>query len=182
VSDIEFPFSLQHHFFRIEGTINPACATNVSNNHIYCSYGQSNPTETGTNIEMVTSVDGGATWSAPAQVNNDTVSTNDHFFSWTAVDSSNGLIWTGWYDNRNDPTGVKVQYFVGSSTDGVHFTQKPVSDLFDPGQNGPVISYDFFFGDYDQIVVGSDHIAHAVWSDTTPGTQQIFTARVSPPN
>jgi hypothetical protein len=181
VTDIEAPLSLQHHFFRINGDVNPACATNVNNNHIYCAFGQSNSAQTGTEVEMVTSTNDGATWSAPVQVNNDANSaTNDHFFPWAAVDSGNGRVWVGWYDNRNDPTGVKVQYFVGNSSDGVHFTQKPVSNLFDPGQNGPVIAYDFFFGDYDQIVVGADHIAHAVWSDTTPGTQQLFTAKVFP--
>lgn len=182
VADVEFPiFGLRQHFFRIEGDIAPSCGTNLSNDHIYCSFGQMNAQQTGTDVMMVSSTDDGATWNTPARVNNDNSTTNDHFFPWTAVDSGNGRVWVGWYDTRNDPTSVKVQYFVGASTDGVNFTnQKPVSGLFDPGQNGPIIAYDFFFGDYDQIVVGTDHIVHAVWSDTTPGTQQIFTAKVFP--
>jgi hypothetical protein len=181
VADVEFPFSLQHHFFRINGDIAPSCGTNLSNNHIYCSFGQSNLTQTGTNVMMVTSADDGATWNTPAQVNNDTVTTNDHFFPWTAVDSGNGHVWVGWYDNRNDPSGIKVQYFVGASTDGVHFTnQKPVSNLFDPGQNGPVIFYDFFFGDYNQIVVGSDHIVHAVCFLNYTGSKELYTTKVFP--
>lgn len=182
VADEEAPFGLQQHFFRINGTLAPSCGTNLSNNHIYCSFGQSAPGQTGTEVDMVTSTDDGATWNTPVQINNDAGSANhDHFFPWTAVDSGNGRVWVGWYDNRNDPSGIKVQYFVGASTDGVHFTnQKPVSNLFDPGIGGPGIGYDFFFGDYDQIVVGSDHIVHAVWTDTTTGAQQLYTTKVFP--
>ena len=182
VADEEFPFGLQQHFFRINGTLAPSCGTNLSNNHIYCSFGQAAPNQTGTEVEMVTSTNDGATWNIPVQVNNDANSaTSDHFFPWTAVDSSNGRVWVGWYDDRNDSSGIKFQYFVGDSTDGVHFDhQKPVSDLFDPGISGPGIFYDFFFGDYDQIVVGNDHIVHAVWTDTSSGAQQIYTTNVHP--
>ncbi|HKV83062.1 MAG TPA: sialidase family protein [Ktedonobacterales bacterium] len=182
VSDVIVPGNgLQQHGFRINGDIAPSCATTLGNDHIYCSFGQLNSAGTGTVISMVHSTDAGATWSAPAQVNNDTGLTSDHFFSWTATDSRNGRVWVGWYDTRNDPTAVKVQYFVGVSTDGVHFAnQKPVSHLFDPGVSGPGLFYDFFFGDYDQIAVGADGVVHAVWTDTSTGAQQLDTTKVFP--
>lgn len=182
VTDIIAPqFGLQQHGFRINGDIAPSCGTNISNDHIYCSFGQTDTVGVGTQISMVNSPDDGATWSAPAKVNSGESQTSDSFFSWTAVDSHNGRVWVGWYDTRNDPTSVKVQYFVGVSSDGVHFTnQKPVSGLFDPGISGPGLFYDFFFGDYDQMVVGADGVVHAVWTDTSSGAQQLYTTKVYP--
>jgi hypothetical protein len=108
-------------------------------------------------------------------VNNDAFGgSKDHFFPWAAT-KTDGSVYVGWYDDRNDPFNTKVEYFVGKSTDGgkTFPTQKAVSDVsFNPCNGFPGCG---FFGDYTQLVAGADNVVHAQWSDTRDGaSMQIF--------
>jgi hypothetical protein len=102
-----------------------------------------------------------------------------HFFAWATATPS-GAVYVGWYDDRNDPFNTKVQYFVGKSTDGgkTFPVQKAVSDTaFDPCTGFPGCA---FFGDYVQLVSGSDGVVHAAWSDTRDGaSMQIWSEAIS---
>ena len=102
----------------------------------------------------------------------------DHFFAWATATA--GGVYVGWYDNRKDPFGVKVEYFVGKSTDGgkTFPTQMAVSDTeFNPCVGFPGCG---FFGDYTQLVSGPDGVVHAAWSDTRDGaSMQIFSQAVT---
>src|SRR6516162_5413114 len=84
------------------------------------------------------------------RVNNDAFNAQKHhFFGW-ATAAPNGHVYVGWYDNRNDPFNIKVDYFVGKSTDGgkTFRTQKAVNDVsFNPCIGFPGCT---FFGDYTQ--------------------------------
>src|SRR5262249_3457306 len=103
------------------------------------------------------------------QVNTDLASADkDHFFPWAAVDNA-GKVYIGWFDNRNDPAGVKVEYFVGMSSDGgkTFPRQQAVREAaFNPCNGFPGC---FFFGDYYQLVAGGDSGIHATWADTRDG-------------
>ena len=66
-----------------------------------------------------------------AQWNNDAFGNGkDHFFGW-ATTKSDGSVYVGWYDNRNDSFDTKVEYFVGKSTNGGNTfpTQQAVSTI-----------------------------------------------------
>src|SRR5262249_40182837 len=52
-----------------------------------------------TSIKVCTSVDNGATWSAPVTVND--VGTNSRFLPTIAVDPITGTLAASWYDSRN---------------------------------------------------------------------------------
>ncbi|HTS55470.1 MAG TPA: hypothetical protein VMH26_19545 [Burkholderiales bacterium] len=101
-----------------------------------------------------------------ARVNNDAIlNQKHHFFAWATATPS-GAVYVGWYDDRRDPFNTRVDYFVGKSTDGgkTFPVQQPVNDvLFNPCTGFPGCS---FFGDYTQLVSGSDGEVHAAWSDT----------------
>jgi hypothetical protein len=102
-----------------------------------------------TDIFVIASDDGGATWNAlassPQAVGADQVRVNDdttgsQFFSWLAVDQSTGNVAVSWYDARNDDglmgdgdlNGIAiddVQYFGAVSTDlGGTWANLAVSD------------------------------------------------------
>jgi hypothetical protein len=113
------------------------------------------------------------------RVNNDPFNDQkDHFFAW-ATTTPKGHVFVGWYDNRSDPFRVKVDYFVGRSTDGgkTFPTQKAVNDVsFNPCIGFPGCG---FFGDYTQLVSGPDGVVHAAWSDTRDGaSMQLWSQSV----
>jgi len=113
------------------------------------------------------------------RVNNDPISDQkDHFFAAPATTPA-GDVYVGWYDNRRDPSGANVEYFVGKSYDqGRNFLiQKAVSDVpFNPCNGLPGCGY---FGDYTQLAAGSDGVVHAAWSDTRDGvSMQIWSQTV----
>ncbi len=114
------------------------------------------------------------------RVNNDPFNDGkDHFFAWATATPS-GAVYTGWYDDRNDPFNTQVQYFVGKSTDGgkTFPMQQAVSDTaFNPCVGFPGCG---FFGDYTQLVSGPDAVVHAAWTDTRDGaSMQIFTQAIT---
>jgi hypothetical protein len=117
--------------------------------------------------------------SSIARVNGDPFNHGkDHFFSW-ATATPGGSIYVGWYDDRNDPQDVNVEYFVAKSLDGGHTfpIQKAVNDVpFNPCTGFPGCSY---FGDYTQLASGPDGIVHAAWADTRDGvSMQIWSQTV----
>ncbi|MCP4121393.1 MAG: T9SS type A sorting domain-containing protein, partial [Bacteroidetes bacterium] len=67
-------------------------------------------------IFFIKSLNGGASWSSPLQLNDD-VTTNDQVLPWMEV-KSNGIIDVVWYDRRNDPADLLWDVYATSSTDG----------------------------------------------------------------
>lgn len=68
-------------------------------------------------VELVSSSDGGATWSTPRRVNDDGAG-NTQFFPWCAVDPGTGALCVAWYDTRNDPAGRRADVYSTVSGDG----------------------------------------------------------------
>lgn len=123
------------------------------------------PAQTRLNVYLATIdlIGGTATVS---RVNNDALGTGkDHFDPSVAV-TPNGEVYVGWFDNREDPAGIKLNYFVGKSTNGgkTFSIQKPVNDAaFDPDAVA-------FPGIPTGVVAaGPDGAVHAVWTDTRDG-------------
>jgi len=115
-----------------------------------------------------------------ARVNNDPFNDQkNHFFAWATATPA-GNVYVGFFDNRNDPSNVKVDYFVAKSTDGGRTfpTQHAVTDQ----SFNPCIGFPFcgFFGDYAQLVSGPDGVVHAAWPDTRDGaSMQIYSQTVT---
>jgi hypothetical protein len=114
------------------------------------------------------------------RVNNDAFGNGrHHFFPW-ATGKSDGSVYVGWYDDRNDPALTKVEYFVGKSTDGGNAF--PVQQAVSTKSFNPCVDFPGcgFFGDYTQIVAGPDGVVHAAWADTRDGaSMQIYTQAVT---
>jgi hypothetical protein len=167
--------------FRDFGSVAPGCG--IHGDTAYCAFsanqlaGGKAEGSPSVYLAAVETVSGA---SSVRRVNNDPFNDGKHhFFPW-ATSTPNGAVYVGWYDDRNDPFETKVEYFVGKSTDGgkTFPKQMAVSDTsFNPCVGFPGCG---FFGDYVQLVSGSDGVVHAAWSDTRDGaSMQIYTQSIT---
>lgn len=146
------------------------------NNRIYLVYTDETVNENNdTDIEMRTSTDDGATWSAPVRVNDD-ATTNSQFLPYVTLDSTTGTVAVGFHDCRNDngvpgPGGTNTipnddaEYYGTFTTDG-GATWAPNRRLSGGFSNAADAANGIDFGDY----VGLDARAgklYAMWADNT---------------
>jgi hypothetical protein len=168
------PNFLANSFFRVNS--NPTAAADDTNGNVYVAWADYRNRYA--DILSSRSLDGGATWSKPIRVNDDTT-TNDHFFPWMAV--SHGLLSIDFYDRRLNLQNHLVDVFYAESADGgssfspnVRVTDasfNPDAIIFSNGQS--------FIGDYIGIA-SNGTLAHSVWTDippTSPSNEDIFTER-----
>jgi hypothetical protein len=147
-------------------------------------------------IFVARSTDGGATWGAPAKVNDDVggAATNKHQF-WPTIAVSNGDLHVAWYDFRDSPNAASPSatnsalnvYYASSNTIGVSYPafshnvkvtdvpHNPNCLLFGAGTVG-------FHGDYIELAArwdGTNHIVHLAWADNRDVTD-LAACTVSP--
>jgi hypothetical protein len=147
--------------------------TRGDNGRLYLIYTDSTtvaaPSTVDTNIFLRFSDDGGATWSAPIQVNNDPPGSSQ-FFPSLALDPTSGDIGVGWYDTRNAQFNVFTQYFVAVSNDGgrTFATNLQVSTGTSNSKVIPagVLPSAFEYGDYTGIAF-LNGVLHPVWADNS---------------
>jgi hypothetical protein len=164
--------------FDTRGGLAPGCV--IHGDIAYCAFaantidggvGDATPTKTFlANVNTITGVGGGGLISQQG---------GDHLFPWAAV-SPAGNVSVGWYDDRNDPSGQQLQYFVSTATDGgLGFgPDQPLTSLFNPCAGVPDCGY---FGDYDQLAEGPDGVLHATWAETRDGvSMQIYSEAIQP--
>ena len=128
------------------------------------------PGSSDTNIFVRFSDDRGKTWSAPAEVNDDTTGTNSQFLPSIALDQTTGNVAVVWYDARNDPANVRAQFFAAASGDGGESFSSNVqlsvgtSDATDPDLPpfGQVMQY----GDYTGLAFFGG-VFYPVWADNS---------------
>jgi len=169
------------------------------NGRVYVVYTlEQNNEKDNTGIFVRFSDDNGATWSAPARVNDDST-VNSHFLPKISLDPTTGRIAVVWYDSRNDlGTGGAgdsdglpnddAQFWGAFSNDGQTFTSNiqisaGTSNAHD-AHNG--IDY----GDYTGLSFYGG-IAHPAWADNSNSTGNnpdgtlhqldVYTAAVSAP-
>jgi hypothetical protein len=71
---------------------------------------------------------------------------------------------------------VCIDYAYSTSADGFS-TERRLSD----GSSNPYVQFGgTFIGDYAGVAVGSDGVAHAVWTDSRGGDQNIYAQSFSP--
>jgi hypothetical protein len=120
------------------------------------------------------SVDGGAIWTAPIQVDNG--NPNDAWEPTVSVDQSIGAVSIAWYDRRDDPNNRLYRVYYTQSTDGgMTFLPSQLRVADQPSSAGLNCS-----GTGDAMgLAAAGGIAHPVWTDTRNGLDQLFTAPVS---
>ncbi len=132
-------------------------------------------------VVLTTSADGGATWSAPIRVSDESTDT-DQFMSSLAV-MPGGLLGVMWYDRCNDPANnVLVDVYMTTSFDGGR-TFSPNRRL--TSSNWPFVPTPFGFrtayhGDYNQMSAGDAGFL-VCWADDRSGTDpDVYANLVGP--
>lgn len=123
-----------------------------------------------TDIWLSKSTDKGNTWSPPVRVNNDKKK-RQQFFTWMAVDQSDGKLYFVFHDRRNSKAkSMKTDVYLAVSEDGGNtFKNIRISERsFVPDQS-------VFFGDYNHIAAVKG-IVRPVWTRLDGFTLSIWTA------
>jgi hypothetical protein len=168
--------------FRDAGAEAPGCTIHRST--AYCAFSANQvgkgKLEATPSVYLATIHASSGSASSVVRVNDDPFNNQKHhFFAW-ATSTPSGSVYVGWYDDRRDAFSTKVDYFVGKSTDGGRTfpKQQAVNDVsFNPCIGFPGCG---FFGDYTQLVSGSDGVVRAAWSDTRDAvSMQVWSQEVN---
>lgn len=118
-------------------------------------------------VRVVSSINGGATWSAQVPVAPAT-DTHDQFFPWLNV-SSSGIVGVTFLDRRNDPNNLNYKAFVALSKDGNSWINKAIATASsNPNNDG---FGGGFMGDYTGNTWNGGSLL-ASWMDTRSGVSQ----------
>lgn len=124
-------------------------------------------------IYVQRSTDGGATWEAPVQANEDPGARHQIF---PTIDVSNGALHVAWYDFRNSITPANEAldvYYASSNTTGVAYPAfSHNARVTDVSHNGNCLMFGggtaAFHGDYNELDArwdGTNHVVHVAWAD-----------------
>lgn len=120
-------------------------------------------------VFFATSSDYGATWSAPARVNDDSTS-RDQAVPTIAATPDRTRLAIGWYDRRNDPANALLEYRVriGVQSGGGVVFQPSVAvsngSFAAVRAQDPIVNANYFV-DYDQAAA-DDAFFYFAWADT----------------
>lgn len=176
ITDVYGTFPPQHY----RNVSLPAFACDPGTGQLYLAWADKG--SGGADILLSTSRDGGRSWTAPVQVNDD-ASVNfaaNHFQPQLAV-APDGVVSVMFFDTRNDPQRGWIDVYVAQSVDhGATFLAniRVTAQSWDPATGAPVDSSGLqFIGDYQGLAVDNAYV-YPFWNDSRTGTQQIFTAVV----
>jgi hypothetical protein len=148
------------------------------NVYLLASMGRLSNSDPG-DVMFAKSTDGGLTWSAPIQINDDTSQTNTQWFGTMSV-APNGRIDAIWLDTRDDAFGLdsSALYYSYSTTQGTTWSvNEKMSALFDPHIGYPNQNK---MGDYFDMVSDNSG-AHLAWANTFNGEEDVYYSYIIPP-
>jgi hypothetical protein len=147
----------------------PQVAVNPVNGDLYVAYNDRSGSDRG-NIYFTQSSDGGVTWSAPVQVNDD-ATTNDQWQPVITVKPNGTQLFMGWYDRRLDTNNSMIDTFgvvgnINTATHAVTFepnfriTNQAFPAVYN--RDGYVVSS--YMGDYDTASADNTNFYYT-WGD-----------------
>jgi hypothetical protein len=140
--------------------------------NVYVVWADQTIDTTDTDILLLRSTDGGATFSQPIRVNNDAPG-KQQFFPWVTIDQATGHVWLVFYDRRNY-TDNKTDVWAAVSTDGgLTFSNFRLN-------RDPILTQaTAFLGDYIGIAA-HENVVRPIWAANEPGRNRtgIFTALI----
>jgi sugar lactone lactonase YvrE len=147
----------------------PSVAVNPVNGDLYVAYNDRAGSDRG-NIYFTQSSDGGATWSAPVQVNDD-ATTNDQWQPAIAVKPNGTQLFLGWYDRRLDTGNAMIDTYgavakINPTTHAVSFQPNfRITDQSFPAVYGRDSYANYYYmGDYDTASADNTNFYYT-WGD-----------------
>ena len=158
--------------YRANGLPVTVCDTSGGpfNGNIYVNWTDQRNGFNDTDVWLATSTDGGNTWSDPIRVNDDPPA-RQQFFTWMAIDQTNGYLYFVFYDRRNySAQSTSTDVYMARSTDGGEtFTNFLVSEEpFTPNSG-------VFFGDYTNLTA-HDNVIRPIWARLEMYQLSLYTA------
>jgi hypothetical protein len=158
--------------YRTDGL--PITVCDVSNGPnrgtIYVNWSDQRNGTTDTDIWLSKSTDGGNTWTSPAKVNDDGIG-KQQFFTWMAIDQTNGYLYFVFYDRRNYTDAQTDVYMARSKDGGTSFQNFKISQF----PFAPVNTV--FFGDYINLAVHKG-IIRPIWTRMDAGALSVWTGLI----
>jgi hypothetical protein len=139
--------------------------------------GTAGPTQT--DIMVVRSDNGGATWSSPIVVNS---SAANQVYSWAAVDG-NGFLRVGYVDHNRPPVGAQTCVYgytlsTATSVPAAAFTHSNAETGLSIASNSRWFGQNTrFIGDYTNVAVGPDGFVWMDWTDMRQDTTFLGVTR-----
>lgn len=155
----------------------PATSCDISggpnNGTIYINWTDQRNGTGDTDVWIVKSTDGGQTWSAPIQVNNDPPG-KQQFLTWMSIDQTTGFVYFVFYDRRNySSASQQTDVYLARTIDGGNtFTNYKIN------QSGFMPSPAVFFGDYIGISA-VNNVVRPIWMAYSGGTLSAWTAIIN---
>jgi len=152
----------------------PVTRCDVSNSkykgRIYINWADQRNGSDNVDIFITWSDDKGKTWSLPKKVNDDN-SKRHQFFTWMAVDRTDGNIYIVFYDRRNTQGNATDVYLAYSNNGGATFKNVKISE------NSFIPVAQVFFGDYLNIDAHNGKI-HPVWTRQDNRKMSVWTTAI----
>ena len=141
-------------------------------------------------IYVQRSTNGGSTWGAPVQVNEDPGARHQIF---PTIDVSHGALHVAWYDFRHSTTAGNEAldvYYASTNTAGVSYPAFSHNvRVTDVSHNGNCLMFgggtSAFHGDYNELDArwdGANHIVHVTWADNRNVTPCDLNPAAGPPS
>jgi hypothetical protein len=158
--------------FRCNGLPVTMCDLSNSENNgtIYINWADQLNGEDNTDIWLISSKDGGKTWSKRIKVNDDN-SGKHQFLTWMTIDQSNGFLYFVFYDRRAHEDRKTDVYLAVSKDGGQTIQNYKISK--EPFKPNPKI----FFGDYTNISVHNG-VIRPIWTRLHAGRISAWTALI----
>jgi BNR repeat-like domain len=102
----------------------------------------------------------------PVRVNPaDGTAVSDQFEPAAALDREAGLIWVCFYDTSGDRTRRSARFSCTATSDGIRWRRPLAVAGVRSNETRPAATR-FQYGDYQGLAIGSDGVAHPVWTDS----------------
>ncbi len=136
---------------------------------IYVNWTDQRVSNTDTDVFIVKSTDGGATWSNAIRVNNDAPGKHQ-FMSTMCIDQTTGYVYVLYYDRRNHSGNDSTDVYMAVSKDGCNTFQN-----FKVNQRSFKPNASTFFGDYIGISA-HNNVIRPIWMQLNSGQLKVYTA------
>jgi hypothetical protein len=141
---------------------------------VWSTYGLDSPSESGFNIYLAVSSDGGENWGAPLELSQEPLEGEQDQFYPTITINENGIVIISWYLQGIGGIKNNTNYVTSFSFDGGKTFSEPIASNTIPSNFSTIGTKNgrFGIGEYNQVI-STKYYAIPVWSDGRDGNGNL---------